>query len=402
MIAELIAKTADGGVCVIPSGTYTEPLRVVGRKNLTVRAEDDGKVLVDGQGKVETVIVDGCDGVVIKGIDVCKSSASVVRVTKSGNCVVSRVCAWDAFDGNTAIVTVNHSTGPNLIEDCGLWGMARKIATCSQGGDYTTFRRCWMRWEGSTVVGPKMALSLVYNSKGGVAEDCIGTVDTSTGRMPLTYTLMGYDGKPWIGAGAGVYDNWRVQEFYGIFSADGFTTGTPIQQRRGHATFRRCLAYMSPTARGEVGCGAFFVSSMADVTLEDCAAIVGTRKAFLLGASPTRTPTPANLTARNLWADGAVWVDPRWTATGILTGVKALPFLAGFGDLNHDGKVDVGDMGIMAAEWGVDTNVGQLGILAANWGRTWTFLMDQRIYDAMVQGGYPPVSVTQQVREAMN
>ena len=399
-----IAKSQTGDTVTLADGVYTGPAGMIAladKQGLVVQAANDGKVQIDGEGKYQPIRLSDCTGVIVEGVNACRSVGTVVELTRCANGIVRRVCAWDAADGNTSVLAVHYSTGPNLVEDCALWGTARKTASCSQGGDYTTFRRCWFRWEGSTVVGPKMALSLVYNSKGGVAEDCIGTVDTSTGRMPKTYTLLGYDGKPWTGAGAGVYTDWRVQEMYGIFSADGFTTGTILQQRRGFAVFWRCLAYMTPTARGEVGCGAFFISSMGDVTVEDCSAIVGPRKAFLLGASPTRTPTPANLTVRNIWADGPVWVDPRWTAGGVLTGVKALPFLASAGDLNHDGRVDVGDMGVMSAAWGVDYNIGNLGVLSANWGRTWTFPMDERIKAAMVQGGYPPISVSQQVQEAL-
>ena len=68
----------------------------------------------------------------------------------------------------------------------------------------------------------------------------------------------------------------------------------------------------------------------------------------------------------------------------ILTAIKAAGALPHAGDANNDGAVNVGDLGILAANWNGsgktwstgdftgegDVNVGDLGVLAANWG--WT------------------------------
>ncbi len=45
----------------------------------------------------------------------------------------------------------------------------------SYGGDYTTIRRAWGRWERSTVVGPKMTYTLAYNNYHLTCENCLGT-----------------------------------------------------------------------------------------------------------------------------------------------------------------------------------------------------------------------------------
>ena len=82
------------------------------------------------------------------------SDNSVVRVTRSQHNVVRRVVAWDAPDGNDAIVSVGGSQY-TLFEDVAAWGIGRKVFESSQGGDFTTCRRCWGRWEGSHFCWPE-------------------------------------------------------------------------------------------------------------------------------------------------------------------------------------------------------------------------------------------------------
>ncbi len=77
-----------------------------------------------------------------------------MTLRRSNNNVVRRVAAWDAADNNTSIFGVHYGSY-NLFEDVAGWGTARKIFSMSQGGDYTTIRRAWGRWERSTVGRPE-------------------------------------------------------------------------------------------------------------------------------------------------------------------------------------------------------------------------------------------------------
>ena len=123
---------------------------------------------------------------------------------------------------------------------CCRLGNGRKIFSASQGGDYTTIRRAWGRWERSTVVGPKMTYTLAYNNYHLTCENCLGT--WSGQGMPETYVLMGYDGNPWTGTGAGTYTNYAVNQPYGIFGVDGLSG-----DKNAYARLLGSLAYVLST-----------------------------------------------------------------------------------------------------------------------------------------------------------
>lgn len=187
---------------------------------ITVRALNDGRVTVNGQGSAVPVRLYYNNYFVIEGINARSSAESVVSLSRSNNNIVRRVAAWDAADANHMIFAVNSGTH-NLLEDVAGWGIARKIFSASQGGDSTTIRRAWGRWEGSHVIGPKMTYTLAYNNVNMLIENAIGT--WSGERMQSTYVLRDYSGNAWTGSGAGTYTNHGVDQAYGIFGNDGFT-----------------------------------------------------------------------------------------------------------------------------------------------------------------------------------
>jgi hypothetical protein len=175
------------------SGTASAPI--------TVKALNDGKVTIDGQGTSTPVRLYKNNYFVLEGFNARDSKESVIAINGSSHNTVRRVAAWDAADNNTNIFGI-HGGGHNLLEDVAGWGIARKTFSASQGGDYTTIRRAWGRWEGSHVVGPKMTYTLAYNNYNITCENCIGT--WSGERMKQTYTLLDYDGKPYIRDGSKV------------------------------------------------------------------------------------------------------------------------------------------------------------------------------------------------------
>jgi len=187
---------------------------------ITIRALNDGKVTINGQGSYVPVRLYYNDYFVLEGFNARSSTASVISLSNSSHNIVRRVAAWDAADRNTNVFAINSGTN-NLLEDVAGWGIARKIFSSSQGGNYTTIRRAWGRWEGSHVVGPKMTYTLAYNNTNMIVENSLGT--WSGERMKQTYTLLAYDGTPWTGNGAGTYSNYSVEEPYGIFGVDALT-----------------------------------------------------------------------------------------------------------------------------------------------------------------------------------
>ena len=192
------------------SGTASAPI--------TIRALNDGKVTINGQATLYPVLLSYNNYFVLEGFNAHHGKGSVVSLSNSNHNIVRRVAAWDAADNNTNIFGI-HYGNHNLLEDVAGWGIARKTFSASQGGNYTTIRRAWGRWEGSHVVGPKMTYTLAYNNYNMTCENCIGT--WSGERMKQTYTLLDYYGKPWTGNGAGTYTNYNVDQPYGIFGIDG-------------------------------------------------------------------------------------------------------------------------------------------------------------------------------------
>jgi hypothetical protein len=132
---------------------------------------------------------------------------------RSSHNIIRRVAAWNAAEGNYSIFGIHHGDH-NLLEDVAGWGIARKTFESSQGGNFTTIRRAWGRWEGSHVAGPKMTYSLAYNNYDMLVENSIGT--WSGEKMKQTYVLLDYYGKPL----AWHYDNYDVNQPYAVFGVD--------------------------------------------------------------------------------------------------------------------------------------------------------------------------------------
>ena len=124
------------------NGTASQPI--------TIRALNDGKATIDGQGINYPVKLRNNDYFVLEGFNAHHSKEGVVELSRSNHNIIRRVAAWDAGDGNTNIFGIHSSSSHNLLEDVAGWGIARKIFSASQGGNYTTIRRAWGRWKAPT------------------------------------------------------------------------------------------------------------------------------------------------------------------------------------------------------------------------------------------------------------
>jgi hypothetical protein len=277
-----------GDTLVLGDGRYTgsasmltPPQKLSGESGrpITICALHDGKVEIDGQRARRPVLLSYNSWFVLEGFNAHgayagRDNASAVVLSRSNHCVVRRVCAWDADDSNTEIFGTHGHGDHNLFEDCAGWGVARKIYQNSQGGDYTTYRRCLAIWQGCHAVGPKMGFSMFYNSRGIVAENCIALWDGV--RMKETHQAMGYDGKPFTNWSTGAkaprtYTNFGVDQPYGCFSADANRKIGPSQGPYLYG----CLAYALKTHRLVPFAGLFFLPcKQEDGRIENCAALV--------------------------------------------------------------------------------------------------------------------------------
>jgi len=292
LIADFWPHARPGDTLWLLDGTYTgshsmiaPPEGVQGKPGaaITVKALHDGRVTVDGQGKLVPVQIGREQHwFTIEGLNACRSKRTVVAIAGS-HCTVRRVCAWDAADGNTNVFG-NHYCEHTLYEDCAGWGVARKTYSNSQGGNFTTYRRCWGRWEGCHRVGPKMTYSVYYNSYGNTFENCIGTWHAQ--RMRESHSPIGNDGKPFTNWGRGPkeprhYSSFAVDQPYGIFGVDRIDPGKcPTHGFR----LLGCLAYITAESRVDQFIGMYFQRAYdrGDIVIQDCAAIAGPGSARVL------------------------------------------------------------------------------------------------------------------------
>ena len=178
-LAAAVAALKAGDTLCLRDGTYAEPF--VARTNgtaaapITVRALNDGKAIIDGQGVRKTVDLQR-DWWVIEGVVARNGTDNVFRVDGNHN-VLRRVSAYDASDDINSSV-IMFLGDDNLLEDALVAGTGRYMAEIF-GGDRNTFRRVfamWSGWSGRDFCGvawPNGNNVGVYNASGSTVENVI-------------------------------------------------------------------------------------------------------------------------------------------------------------------------------------------------------------------------------------
>ena len=351
------------------SGTASAPI--------TIKSLNDGKVTINGQDIRTPVRLFYNNYFVLEGFNARDSVNTVIMLARSNNNIIRRVAAWDAADGNYVIFGINSSSRNNLLEDVAGWGIARKTFSASQGGDYTTIRRAWGRWEGSHVVGPKMTYTLAYNNYNMTCENCIGT--WSGERMKQTYTLLDYYGKPWTGKGAGTYTEYSVDQPYAIFGIDALT-GT---DKNARSKLLGSIAYLRGSDRFAPH-KVIFTTKVDSVEVANTAVYIepGThtsKKRFSL--NNLYSAVGLNLTARNLTGIGGAgsYYGSDWNKSNLSEGSSlsnvANPYTSTSG-ANICYRYNNREL----------TNQP-----------LWPWPMNQRIKDAMIESGRASVDVTKTI-----
>lgn len=347
---------------------------------ITVRALNDGKVRIDGQGSRLPVRLYYNSYFVIEGINASNSAGSVISISQSHHNIIRRVAAWDAADGNHMIFGIHNSTY-TLLEDVAGWGIARKIFAASQGGNNTTIRRAWGRWEGSHVVGPKMTYTLAYNNYNMIVENALGT--WSGERMRQSYTLLDYSGRTWTGTGAGSYSNYGVNQPYGVFANDGLGS-----DKNARSKLLGSLAYIQGGDRFQAPQLVMF-TKIDSLEVAHTAAYIEpgrhtNKKRFAL--YNLQSSTGRNLVARNLTGVGGEgsFYGTEWRKSGISEGSSlssvANPFTASSSGANLCRRYKDGSL---TSE------------------PLWPWPMNQRIIDATVESGRAAVDVTATVAKLL-
>jgi hypothetical protein len=223
-IQKFWAVAAPGKTLCLLDGTYQgssnliqPPQSLSGTSSapIVIRAYNDGGALIDGQFVSPPIALSRNSYFVIQGLNAKSGSYSVIRLgEKSNNNVLRRIVAWDALfedmaggHTNGEIIGIHDSTY-NLVEDVGAFGMGRKLVNATQGGNDNTFRRIWIRVEGSADK-PVAALSLGYNNYRGLWENVLATWNQDY--MPQQY-FSSQDGV--------TRTNYQIGTTHGLFAVD--------------------------------------------------------------------------------------------------------------------------------------------------------------------------------------
>jgi hypothetical protein len=378
-ISKFWSVAAPGKTLCLLDGIYTgsssmidppDNLSGAPGKPITVKALNDGKVTINGQGIRRPVLLNLNNYFVLEGFNAHSSSIEVVRVTRSHHNVVKRVAAWDAADGGDSIVSAGGSEY-TLFEDVAAWGIGRKVFSSSQGGNFTTCRRCWGRWEGSHSVGPKLTYTLAYNNYDMIIENSIGT--WSGEKMQETYTLQGCS--PGNTRCDGIKTNYAVDQALAIFGMDRLDG-----DKNARSKILGSIAYITRSDR--FAASRLYEAYVDSLEYKDNVAYIEAGsysgvKTFSLGG-PTSSH---NLSAARLTGIGGAGnqITSTWKPSNIFQGpasptpgsIFTSPAYARVCKRYKDGEL---------------TNEP-----------LWPWPMNQRIKDAMIQSGRAAVDVTQTV-----
>ena len=358
-----------------------ENLNGISGAPITVRALNDGKVLINGAGGEVPIRLYHNSWFIIEGVNACCSNADVVGIFQSSNNIIRRVAGWNAADANRMIFALAGGTH-NLLEDIAGWGIARKILESCCNANFTTVRRFWGRWDGSHFVGPKMTLSLAYNNTDMLVENSIGTWSGSA--MKETYTLACDPGTPYQPCGK-TFTNYSVDQPQGIFSIDGITSG----DRNARSKLLGSIAYVQDTDRYSYSY-VNLINSLDSITLEND--VVYIKPGFYKNVKPFGLLAEGvdgnRLIADKLTSFGtSASTILGWRTSNILHGTAASAvYASGEGIFNANRGANL----CYAYQDGTRTTKA-----------LWPWPMDQRIKEAMAASGHRSVTYGMETKDGL-
>jgi hypothetical protein len=197
-------KSAAGNMLMLANGRYIGSNSMIkppsGRTGsagnpITIRAESEGQVDIDGQGaRIPVDLELGNDYFTVIGVNGHSSSGEALRINRANHATIQRSIFWDAKDLNYNICGINYGAS-NLLEDDACFGVGRKAFLAYGTPGPNTMRRLWTRFEYSTVYSPHIGLSGSYNSFNSLFENVLATWDQS--HIP-TYLVRDCRGKPLV------------------------------------------------------------------------------------------------------------------------------------------------------------------------------------------------------------
>lgn len=185
---------------------------------ITIRAEHDGRAIIDGAGSAPGVIeVNDSSYVVVDGLVARNAGPNndVVIVSGQSNMItLRRITAYNAGSGNAHVFDVAYGPSNVLIEDCAGWGQGRYIFIAYHSSN-VIFRRTWARWTTQSNFSPApRACYGIYGSRNVTLENpiCIHDIPDQPSNDYFTAIWITSNGPPEENAkilGAMFLDNWE-------------------------------------------------------------------------------------------------------------------------------------------------------------------------------------------------
>jgi hypothetical protein len=174
-----VRNLGAGDTLLLRDGLYYGSLPIAGlhgkaRATITIKAEHDGKAIIDGRGNAIPLNIRDSSFLTIEGLVARNGGPEVVPIHNSNNITVRRITAYQAGPGNEHIFDVTFGSHHVLIEDCAGWGRGRYVFLAYHA-THVTFRRTWARWTDQTDFSPAPRSAYgVYGSSYVTLENVIG------------------------------------------------------------------------------------------------------------------------------------------------------------------------------------------------------------------------------------
>ena len=226
-LATGLGKLAAGNTLLLKNGTYYGGITVgvsgTGTSPVTIKAENDGGAIVDGQGTSRPLYMTGKHYVNVEGIVFRNSSADVIDVSGGSSYVnLRRLSAYNAGVGNYHLFLVYNSTQV-LVEDCvasqtkGTNKAGRYCFVSFAGAHDNTFRRNYCKYYSHTGGGGPCAGGADYGGSYDLWENNVFDVS----EMPPGCSNVNYQ---FAIFGEGLYNDTSHNQWFGNVSIGGPNT----------------------------------------------------------------------------------------------------------------------------------------------------------------------------------
>jgi hypothetical protein len=331
-------------------------------QRITIRALNDGKVLIDGEGQQNRVVwlTWGNDYFTIEGINAANGLNYVIDASGVGN-IFRRTIAWNAIESTDGEQTWKSSGYNALVEDCAAFG-GRYAMGCNQMGNdapsqpMTTFRRCLAVFTEATITSPKASVVYWYNSDPCRWENCVTIWDCR--------------------------DAPNSQGLFYCATADPYVHGALQTEVIG------CIAYVKASHDAPAAISGFSAQGNRRITFDNCLAAMSPNNPapylipFDLRAASITQFGSKDLYIKNSTALGAnpSNIHPDWVQTNIKHGSSVAAVYGSESLFVNDGT-----KGATICKRYLD------GILTAE--GLWPLPINQRVIDAMIMAGHQPIDV---------